>query len=407
MGVVESTDGGEPSVFKDKETRGQTAGKDEEKNEGKTEKKTEGKRRLKLKSAFKGRGDKQISEIFATGKATMADFEVEKYIGQGAYGKVMRVHHKKTKQVYAMKMLEKDYIRKNDQVLNIFTERGILSKLNHPFIVSLQYAFQTKTKLYFVMDYCSGGDFFGFLKIKRKFTESETRFYAGEIALALDCLHRHDIVYRDLKPENMLLDRTGHIKMTDFGLSKNLSKENLMKTFCGSTTYLAPEVIVHKTREKGYTKAVDWWSFGVMFYEMLTGLPAFYDRNTQLNYVKIMYANIPMHKNFSRSCRSLIFDLLEKKPDHRIGRFTEVKYHPFFKTMDWDALLAMQVKVPLKPTWEVEEEGPLTEVLNEVSVDLRLDDAEENRKSGMGSDFNNFSFFRSGPIAGSYAETWL
>jgi len=227
-------------------------------------------------------------------------------------------------------MLEKDYIRKNDQVMNIFTERGILAKLNHPFIVSLQFAFQSKTKLYFVMDYCAGGDFFGFLKIKRKFTESETRFYAGEIALALDCLHKNNIVYRDLKPENMLLDQTGHIKMTDFGLSKNLSNENLMKTFCGSTTYLAPEVIVRKSREAGYTKAVDWWSFGVMFYEMLTGLPAFYDRNTQLNYVKIMYSNIPMNKNFSRPCRSLIFDLLEKNPIHRIDSFSQVAAHPFF-----------------------------------------------------------------------------
>jgi len=306
-----------------------------------------------------------------------------------------------------MKMLEKDYIRKNDQVLNIFTERGILARLDHPFIVSLQYAFQSRTKLFFVMDYCSGGDFFGFLKIKRKFTESETRFYAGEIALALDCLHRHAIVYRDLKPENMLLDKTGHIKMTDFGLSKNLEAQNFMKTFCGSTTYLAPEVIVPKTREKGYTKAVDWWSFGVMFYEMLTGLPAFYDRNTQLNYVKIMYANIPMHKNFTRPCRSLIFDLLEKNPQHRIKSFDQVRDHPFFKTLDWDALLQMQIKVPLKPTWEVEEEGPLSEVLKEVSVDLQMDDSEGNRKSAMGSDFNNFSFIRQGPIIGSMGENWL
>jgi len=336
----------------------------------------------------------------------MADFEVEKYIGQGAYGKVMRVHHKKTKKVYAMKMLEKDYIRKNGQVLNIFTERGILARLNHPFVVSLQYAFQSKTKLFFVMDYCAGGDFFGFLKIKKKFSESETRFYAGEIALALDCLHRHDIVYRDLKPENMLLDKTGHIKMTDFGLSKNLTDEKLMQTFCGSATYLAPEVIVHKTREKGYTKSVDWWSFGVMFYEMLTGLPAFYDRNTQLNYVKIMYANIPMHKKFSRPCRSLIFDLLEKNPVHRIQDFAQVRDHQFFKTLDWDALLQLQIKVPLKPTWEIEEEGPLSEVLKEVSVDLQMDDSEE-RRSGMGSDFNNFSFFRQGPIVGSIAEKWL
>jgi len=329
----------------------------------------------------------------------MQDFQIEKYIGQGAYGKVMRVHHKKTRQVYAMKMLQKEYIRKNDQIRNVFTERGILAKLNHPFIVSLQYAFQTKTKLYFVMDYCSGGDFFGFLKIKRKFTESETRFYAGEIALALDCLHKNSIVYRDLKPENMLLDKSGHIKMTDFGLSKSLSGANLMKTFCGSTTYLAPEVIVQKTREKGYTEAVDWWSFGVMFYEMLTGLPAFYDRNTQLNYFKIMYANIPMNKRFSRPCRSLIFDLLEKDPSYRIRSFTEVKNHCFFKHMDWDALLKLKIKVPLKPTWEVEEEGPLKDVMNEVVEDMRVDESEENR-SVKDSDFNNFSFYRTNTLKG-------
>merc|ERR1719427_532560 len=145
-------------------------------------------------------------------------------------------------------MLEKDNVRKNGQIMNTFTERGVMAKLNNPFIVCLQFAFQSSTKLYFVMDYCSGGDFFGFLRIRRKFTERETRFYAGEIALALDCLHKNNIVYRDLKPENMLLDQTGHIKMTDFGLSKNLNKENLMKTFCGSTTYLAPEIIIHKTR---------------------------------------------------------------------------------------------------------------------------------------------------------------
>jgi len=399
MGVVESNE--DPDAWKEKEIRRQTAVQEDEVTtvEGKPSK------RLKLKSAFKGRGDQQITEYMLAGKASMADFEVEKYIGQGAYGKVMRVHHKRTKKVYAMKMLEKDYIRKNDQIMNIFTERGILAKLNHPFIVSLQYAFQTKTKLYFVMDYCSGGDFFGFLKIKRKFSESETRFYAAEIAMALDCLHRNNIVYRDLKPENMLLDKTGHIKMTDFGLSKNLSNANLMKTFCGSTTYLAPEVIVHKTREKGYTKAVDWWSFGVMFYEMLTGLPAFYDRNTQLNYVKIMYANIPMHKSFSRHCRSLIFDLLEKDPSYRIESFSEVAAHPFFKDLDWDALLKLEIKVPLKPTWEVEEEGPLQEVLHEVFEDIKMDDSEGgNRKGAMESDFNNFSFYRGGPLN---QESWV
>merc|ERR1719204_175830 len=224
-------------------------------------------------------------------------------------------------------------------------------QLNHPFIVSLQFAFQTSTRLYFVMDYCSGGDFFGFLRIKKRFTERETRFYAGEIALALECLHKNKIVYRDLKPENMLLDSTGHIKMTDFGLSKDTSKSLDMKTFCGSTTYLAPEVIVHELREKGYTQAVDWWSYGVMFYEMLTGLPAFYDRNAQLNYTKIMFSNIPMHKRFTRECRSLIFDLLEKDPKERIGKFSEIKKHAFFDPLNWGDLINMKIKPPLVPTW--------------------------------------------------------
>jgi len=289
-------------------------------------------------------------------------------------------------------MLEKDYIKRHDQILNTFTERGILIQLNHPFIVSLQFGFQTGKRLYFVMDYCAGGDFFGFLRIKKRFTERETRFYAGEIALALDCLHQNNIVYRDLKPENMLLDKTGHIKMTDFGLSKDLGKDDSMKTFCGSTTYLAPEVIVHELREQGYTQAVDWWSYGVMFYEMLTGLPAFYDRNTQLNYIKIMYSNIPMHKRFSRECRSLIFDLLEKDPRERLSHFKDVKKHPFFSDLNWDDLLAMKIQPPLVPTWEAPEEGSLEDVLE----DLQADDNEVVGDDG----FRNFSFVRqpAGPI---------
>jgi len=206
---------------------------------------SENQKRARVKT-FKGKGEEDITKVLLSRKAGLDDFVVEKYIGQGAYGKVMKVKHKGNKQLYAMKMLEKSYIKKHDQILNTFTERGILVQLNHPFIVSLQFAFQTAQRLYFVMDYCAGGDFFGFLRIKKRFTERETRFYAGEIALALECLHRHKIVYRDLKPENMLLDKTGHVKMTDFGLSKNLGNDDSMKTFCGSTTYLAPEVIVHE-----------------------------------------------------------------------------------------------------------------------------------------------------------------
>jgi len=335
--------------------------------------------------------DEQITNYMLAEKVTMEDFDIEKYIGQGAYGKVMKVRHKKTKKLFAMKMLEKNYVRKHGQIMNTFTERGVMAKLNHPFIVSLQYAFQSSTKLFFVMDYCAGGDFFGYLRRRRRFNERETRFYGGEIALALNCLHKNKIVYRDLKPENILLDQSGHIKMTDFGLSKNLNEKNAMKTFCGSTTYLAPEVISQKTREKGYTRAVDWWSFGVMMYEMLTGLPAFYDKNTQKNFKKILYANLPMKKNFSRSCRSLLLDLLERDPSLRIKSFSQVRIHSFFDKIDWGALYKKRVEVPLKPTWELEAEGPIEEVLDVKEVDdvLEADDMQQNNK-----DFTNFSFFR-------------
>merc|ERR1711994_309591 len=163
------------------------------------------------------------------------------------------------------------------------------------------------------------------------------------------------------------------------------------------------EVIVHELWEQGYTRAVDWWSYGVMFYEMLTGLPAFYDRNTQLNYIKIMYSNIPMHKRFSRECRSLIFDLLEKDPRERISDFKDVKKHPFFAELNWSNLLKMKIKPPLVPTWEAPEEGNLQEVLEDLQMDdtnIQADDPfrnfsfvrqpqtlEQKQKEGLGEDF--------------------
>ena len=184
-------------------------------------------------------------------------------------------------ELYAMKTLRKAALVKRNQLLHTKTERNILQNIQHPFLVNLKFAFQTPDKLYMVLEYMGGGELFHWLKQHRKFSETRGRLYASEICLALGALHSRDIIYRDLKPENILLDLKGHLRLTDFGLSK----DNIMgagaaggtKTFCGTPEYLAPEIL----ENKGHGKAVDWWSFGTLVYEMICGLPPFYDTNVQ------------------------------------------------------------------------------------------------------------------------------
>jgi len=278
---------------------------------------------------------------------SLKDFEILDFkIGEGGFAKVMKVRHTKTKVTYACKVLTKELLLEERQVVNIFIERGILIRLRHPFVVSLQYAFQTKENLFFVMDYCSGGDFFHYLQEKHRFSERVTRFYAAEICLALEALHNCDIIHRDLKPENILITKKGHLKITDFGLSKwggNRRKQELRaQTFLGSAPYLAPEIL----DKKEYTKAVDWWAFGVLIIEMLTGLPAFYERNEESNYQRILYESVAFKKYISRDARSIILDLLEKDPDERLKEASEVKKHVFFELTDWVKFENLSIEIP-------------------------------------------------------------
>jgi len=223
-------------------------------------------------------------------------------------------------------------------------------------VVSMQYAFQTKEKLFFVMDYCAGGDFFHYLQKNRKFSEHVTRFYAAEICLSLEALHKHDIIHRDLKPENILLTRDGHLKLTDFGLSKwggNRRKKILRaQTFLGSAPYLSPEIL----ESQSYTKAVDWWAYGVLITEMLMGLPAFWDQNTEQNYKRIQFESVSFKSFISRPARSIILDLLEKNPKDRLKDSKDVKKHEFFERTDWDGILNMTIKIPATMQHSDEEE---------------------------------------------------
>jgi serine/threonine protein kinase len=237
------------------------------------------------------------------------------------------------------------------QVAHTQTERKVLEEIDNPFIVSLRFAFQTGDKLYMILDFFTGGELFFHLKQNGRFNEDRARFYAAEIVLALECLHKHNIIYRDLKPENVLLDGDGHIKLTDFGLSKDsISGSALTHTFCGTPEYLAPEVI----HGSGYGQAVDWWSLGTLLYEMLTGLPPFYNENLHVMYEKIIRAKLTFPSYLSAKAISFLTALLERNPKQRLGggesNAEEVKKHAFFEGMDWDKMSTKEVKVPFKPS---------------------------------------------------------
>jgi serine/threonine protein kinase len=289
--------------------------------------------------------DSNYADALTAPKLTVDDFELLNVVGKGSFGKVMQVRHKGTGEILAMKTLKKSVLVKRRQVAHTQTERKILGTIKHPFIVSLRYAFQTKTKLYMILDYFNGGELFFHLRDGR-FKENRCRFYAAELACALQCLHNNNIIYRDLKPENVLLDASGHIKLTDFGLSKEAA--DLTHTFCGTPAYLAPEVIAGEY----YGKIVDWWSLGTLLYEMLCGLPPFYHSNQNQMYKLIMYAKLEFPSHLSAGAISILKKLLRRDPVKRMGYksgLEELKTEPFFDGIDWKALERREVTPPIIP----------------------------------------------------------
>ena len=217
-------------------------------------------------------------------------FHIIKVVGKGSFGKVFLVRHKATRQLYAMKVLKKDHIIKKNQVEHTKTERSVLSYIHHPYIVGLNMAFQTTDRLFFILDYCAGGELFFHLGKVGRFPEDRAKLYAAEITLALEYIHKKGIIYRDLKPENVLLDNDGNVRLTDFGLSKEgvVDHSSGANSFCGTPEYIAPEVLLRQ----GHGRAVDWWSLGALLFEMICGLPPFYSKNRETMFQKIMTAEL-------------------------------------------------------------------------------------------------------------------
>jgi len=280
-------------------------------------------------------------------KVGLDDFDLLKVIGKGSFGKVIQVAKKDTGKIYAMKVLNKKTIIERNEMEHTKAEKNILQKLVHPFLVNLHYSFQTREKLYFIMDYVNGGELFFHLQQEEKFNEERVRFYAAEICLGLEYLHSSGVLYRDLKPENILLTNRGHICLTDFGISKEglESDDARTATFCGTPEYLAPEVLAGK----GYGKGVDWWSFGTLIFEMLTGLPPFYSQDVQQMYSKIMNEDLVVPDGVSANAKDLLTKLLERDPTKRLSSPADIKKHPFFAGLDFDKLLLFEVEPPYKP----------------------------------------------------------
>uniref|UniRef100_A0A8C6Z7U0 non-specific serine/threonine protein kinase n=1 Tax=Nothoprocta perdicaria TaxID=30464 RepID=A0A8C6Z7U0_NOTPE len=285
-------------------------------------------------------------------KADPSQFELLKVLGQGSYGKVFLVRKIKgsdAAQLYAMKVLKKATLKVRDRVRSKM-ERDILAEVNHPFIVKLHYAFQTEGKLYLILDFLRGGDLFTRLSKEVMFTEEDVKFYLAELALALDHLHGLGIIYRDLKPENILLDEEGHIKITDFGLSKEaIDHDKRAYSFCGTIEYMAPEVV----NRRGHTQSADWWSFGVLMFEMLTGSLPFQGKDRKETMALILKAKLGMPQFLSIEAQSLLRALFKRNPSNRLGAgfdgVEEIKRHPFFATIDWNKLYRKEIKPPFKP----------------------------------------------------------
>ena len=305
-------------------------------------------------------------------RQTIRDYESIAIIGRGAFGEIHLCKEIKTGRIAAVKKIKKDLIKEKNQIMHIRNEQLFMSKVKSPWIVELYASFQEDDYLYLIMEYLPGGDFMNLLIEKDKLTEEEARFYIAELILAVETIHKLDCIHRYLKPDNILIDKNGHIKLSDFGLAKvseklseynaNKSQNNIVKpsppklthkrneiSCVGTAYYVAPEVLI----KKGYGQEIDWWSVGIIFFEMLCGYAPFCDEETQRVCFKIInhekYLQVPPEVKLSQEALDLINSMI-CDPNKRLGRngADEIKSHPFFKGVDWENIRT-KMKPPFVP----------------------------------------------------------
>lgn len=270
---------------------------------------------------------------------------------------VRKKHGQDASRVFAMKVLKKSVIAAKGQAEHTRSERSILCEIRHPYIVRLRYAFQSEEKLYLVTDYYNGGSLFYHLRKSRGFSEPRACFYAAELILALDHLHHSGIIYRDLKLENILMDYLGHVALTDFGLSKENVTDvfnSQLTTFCGTAEYIAPELL----KGQKYGASVDWWSFGILLYEMMGFRTPFYDKNRKLMFHGIINLEPSFPPHFTSASKSVLSKLLKKEPAQRLGSngAHEIRDSEFFSVIDFQQLFSRDIQPPFKPEVSNEED---------------------------------------------------
>ncbi|KAI9883206.1 MAG: hypothetical protein M1823_005032 [Watsoniomyces obsoletus] len=283
------------------------------------------------------------------------DFELMRTLGTGTFARVWlarlsQANEVNRNKVFALKVLRKADVIRLKQVEHVRNERAVLAAVaGHPFIATLIATFSDQDCLYMLMEYCPGGEIFTYLRHSKLFDVPTARFYAAEILLILEFLHETlHVVFRDLKPENLLLDAEGHIKLVDFGFARNVAKGSSY-SLCGTPEYLAPETI----ESKGHNTAVDWWAFGILLYEFLVGQPPFWDQSPVKMYEKILHDPVRFPKDIDPDAKDLIRGLCTVDRSRRLGNLSggakQVKQHAFFKEIDWAALYARKQPGPIIP----------------------------------------------------------
>lgn len=268
-------------------------------------------------------------------------------LGTGSFGRVRFATHKGTGSIWAIKMLKKSEVVRLQQVEHMISEKNVLSSLDHPFIVRLAGTFQDPKYLYMALEYIVGGEFFSHLRRASRFEHLTARFYCAQIILIFEYMHQGDYIYRDLKPENLLLDRQGYAKLTDFGFAKRVPFKTY--TLCGTPEYIAPEVLLNK----GHGKGVDWWTLGILLYEMMVGQPPFVDEDPMGIYQQILVGNIRFPRFFDRNARSLVKKFLVADLTKRYGCLKGgadyVKRHKWFQEFDFASVAARKATPPIIP----------------------------------------------------------
>ncbi|EME44918.1 hypothetical protein DOTSEDRAFT_70835 [Dothistroma septosporum NZE10] len=282
------------------------------------------------------------------GKYTLTDFQIQRTLGTGSFGRVHLVQSKHNQRFYAVKVLKKAQVYKMKQVEHTNDERKMLQRCRHPFLITLWGTWQDSKNLYMVMDFIEGGELFSLLRKSQRFPNPVAKFYAAEVTLALDYLHSMNIIYRDLKPENLLLDRHGHIKITDFGFAKEVP--DITWTLCGTPDYLAPEVV----SSKGYNKSVDWWSLGILIFEMLAGFTPFWDSGSPLKiYENILKGRVKYPPYIHPDAQDLLTKLITADLTKRLGNLhggsKDVMQHLWFAEVTWERLGKKDIDAPYVP----------------------------------------------------------